>query len=317
VEKTVTRGHLSLVYTTAFTPDGLTLASGSYDGSTRLWTTTGTEPRERSLLRGDGLAIYTLSFSPDGRSLASGGAGTTFRLWDAVLGRELRRFQGHPSTITNLACTPDGKHILCTSGKELWLWDASNTTQVVRRLEGHELLINGSALSPDGKRALTCSGNYQYRNGQPVMKGGKYVYEDCTLRLWDLESGRQLHAVTHPTPFARTGYTPDGRGLSSTWDAANRIWDLAGPEPRDVAALQGRPGYAVRFVPSPDGTRLVTHWSNGQLVLWDLDTGKSLQVWTLPESIAGVAFASDGRHLAVALGTGVINVLRLAPPREP
>lgn len=317
-QTTVTRGHLSLIYSTSVAPDGQTLASGSYDGSTRLWTLTAAEPKERSLLRGDSSAIYSVAYSPDGRTLASGGATTTFRLWDAVLGRELRKFEGHPTSITGLEFSGDGRHVLCTSGKEMWLWDPNTPTRVVRRFEGHELPISGSALSPDGKRVLSSSGSYKYDTaGRPITKDGKYVYVDPTLRLWDAENGKELHAVTCSAALARTAFIPDGRGLSSAWDGANLIWDLTGPQPRETASLQGRSGYATLLVPSPDGTKLATRWSNGMLILWDLDTGKVLREWSLPESLAGLAWASDSRHLVLGYGTGVINILRLEPLKAP
>lgn len=310
-QKTVTRGHLSHVYTIAFAPDGQTLASGSYDGTTRVWTLAAKEPKERSLLRGDSSAIYATAFSPDGRWLVSGGASATFRLWDALLGLEKRRFQGLPSTVNGLAFTPDGKQVLCTSGKELWLYDAADATKVLRRFEGHTERINSAALSPDGKRALSGAGYYEYKNGIPVLKNGKYVYLDCTLRLWDLESGKELHAVQHEAPFARVAFLPNGRALTSAWDSVNYVWSLEGGKPKEVGGLQGKPGYATLFAPSPDGERLATAWSNGRLILWDVDTGKALQDWAFPETMGGLAYAPDGRHLAVALRTGVIYVLRL------
>lgn len=316
-QTTVTRAHLSLIYTTAFAPDGQTFASGSYDGTTRIWTLTGTEPKERSLLRGDSAAIYSVTFAPDGRTLASGGANSTFRLWDAVLGRELRKFEGHPTSITSVQFSGDGRQILCTSGKELWLWDPNVNGKALRRMEGHELNITSAELSADGKHVLSCSGYYLLdKTGRPVMKDGKYVYTDATMRLWDAAKGKELNLVKHEAPFARAAFAPDGRGLSSAWDGANRIWDLTGAEPQVTGALQGRGGYATLLAPSPDGTKLATRWSNGVVVLWDLDTGKSLQEWNFPESVYGLSWASDSRHLAVGYGTGVINILRLAGPKS-
>jgi WD40 repeat protein len=149
------------------------------------------------------------------------------------------------------------------------------------------------------------------------MDNGKYVYVDPTLRLWNADSGKELAVIKHEAAFAKAAFAPDGRGLSSAWDGASRIWDLAGSELRATGALQSRGGYATLLVPSPDGTKLATRWSNGRLIVWDLDTGKGWREWSLPESIYSLSFASDSRHLAVAYGTGVIDVLRLVSAKAP
>jgi WD40 repeat protein len=85
-------------------------------------------------------------------------------------------------------------------------------------------------------------------------------------------------------------------------------------QPKELVAVigehRGRHGAPVLC---PDGKQVATSGLDGQLVLWDLAGGKRLRQWTFQENVANVAYASDSRHLAVALATGVIYVLRLAP----
>jgi hypothetical protein len=45
----------------------------------------------------------------------------------------------------------------------------------------------------------------------------------------------------------------------------------------------------------------------------DLATGKPTWEYNSPEIIGHVTFASDSRHLAVSLATGVIYLVRLGP----
>ena len=53
---------------------------------------------------------------------------------------------------------------------------------------------------------------------------------------------------------------------------------------------------------------------SSQLKLWDLATSKPVWEANFSENIGHVTFASDSRHLAVSLATGVIYIIRLAPP---
>ena len=65
----------------AFSPDGKTLVSGSYDGAARLWDVT-TQQQIGDPLNGHDGVIRSVAFSPDGKTLVSGGADGTARLWD-------------------------------------------------------------------------------------------------------------------------------------------------------------------------------------------------------------------------------------------
>ena len=74
-------GHTGAV-TVSFSPDGATLASGSLDGTVRLWAVATGEPI--APLEGHTDRVFSVSFSPDGATLASGSLDGTILLWDVA-----------------------------------------------------------------------------------------------------------------------------------------------------------------------------------------------------------------------------------------
>ncbi len=63
----------------AFSPDGNTIASSSYDNTIKLWNLDG---KELLTLTGHSNAIWSVAFSPDGKTIASGSYDNTIKLWD-------------------------------------------------------------------------------------------------------------------------------------------------------------------------------------------------------------------------------------------
>jgi len=62
----ILKGHSGWIWSIAFSPDGQTIASGSFDSSVKLWdATTG---QCLNTLQGTG-GVWSVAFSPDGQML--------------------------------------------------------------------------------------------------------------------------------------------------------------------------------------------------------------------------------------------------------
>jgi WD40 repeat protein len=103
-------GHLDLVNSVAFSPDGKSLASGSSDGTIKLWDVAhGTLSQT---LTGHSGSVFSVAFSPDGKSLASG-CSDGIELWGLATGTLTQRLTGHLENVglpaLSVAFSPDGQ----------------------------------------------------------------------------------------------------------------------------------------------------------------------------------------------------------------
>jgi WD40 repeat protein len=83
------KGGSGMLMALAFSRDGKTIASGTFDGVIQLWNIAARQ--QAGTLRGHISFVDSLAFSPDGRTLASAGMDNTLRLWKAASWEEVSR----------------------------------------------------------------------------------------------------------------------------------------------------------------------------------------------------------------------------------
>src|SRR5262249_38682643 len=78
------QGHKDFIARIAWSPDGQTLASGSFDRTIKVWDPHGGVLRRT--LEGHTLNIHSVAWSQDGQQLASGSWDKTIKVWDIDTG---------------------------------------------------------------------------------------------------------------------------------------------------------------------------------------------------------------------------------------
>ncbi|MCI0455414.1 MAG: hypothetical protein L0Z62_00370 [Gemmataceae bacterium] len=176
------------------------------------------------------------ALSRAGRLLATGhGKGNAIVVWDLEKGAERCRLQGHDGPVAGLAFAPDGKALVSAGGGEplVRLWDVQ-TGKLLRTFAGHRAAVQDVAFLADG-RILSAS-------------------TDCTLRLWDRDSGKMLHRLLWlPTP---AGDSAPSQNVQLWHDGGKRVGCLVlgvdltpGSAPASVlrAAAAAAPSFFVCF----------------------------------------------------------------------
>jgi hypothetical protein len=160
-ERRVFRGHVDLVATAAFSPNGALVVTASDDKTARVWdVATG---QAIAVLGGHDDPVLSAAFSPDGARVVTASYGKTARVWDAATGKAIAVLSGHDGGVLSAAFSPDGARVVTASAdKTARVWNAA-TGKAIAVLTGHDDEVRSAAFSPDGGRVVTASRDWTAR----------------------------------------------------------------------------------------------------------------------------------------------------------
>jgi WD40 repeat protein len=226
------------------------------------------------------------------------------RVFDVKSGKLLTTLRGHTSSLWGAALLSDGKQALTGSGDStLRVWDVASGQQV-RAFENVPQGVQSLDISQDGKLvAVGHSGANDFRDRDFEAPG--------TIRIWDLESGREIRALNgHTKRLSSVRFSADGKTLlSSSHDKTVRLWDVA--TGKLLKTFEGHTDSVEGAVFTTDGKRILSigDQRNPILKMWHIGTGSLL--YQTPPTGSGfldIVALADGRHCVTSGKDGAIRL---------
>ncbi len=315
------KGHRARISTVAFHPSGQAVATGSHDGTVRIWNpTTGEQQRQYS---GDHGQIQCLTYSSDGR-LAWGCDSGTVLLWDPEGEDEPRQLAGSESGLLAIEFVDD-KLVAAGWDNNIHVWDIKTFEHV--RLQGHLHPITGLGYLPKGQLLVSSSStpdlseirlwNLQESSQTRYVPFGFEIRKLCVLptrglaalatkvgewakvQLVDTESWMSEDLTRSESDIANLASSSDDRLLGvCRWDGVVQVWDLAA---RVLASeFHGSCNACLSVSFSPNDSTLVSAGRGGSIKLWD--SHQTQEIATLrnvhTQDVRSVSFSHDGTRFA-------------------
>jgi WD40 repeat protein len=249
--KAMASGGISggMVFDVAWSPDGISIASGSWDKTVQVWDAS--NGRQICIYRGHLTSVPALAWSPDGIYIASASVDGTVQVWEAGTGKHIQTFGGHNSYVYAVTWSPDGTRIASGGNdRKVHIWDAV-TGELHLTYENHVSDVAAVAWSPNG---------YCIASGSSIYKG--------TVHVWDATTGTQVQIYEgHSGNVKTVAWSPDSTRIASAstdgivhvWYAStgSHIWTHSGHSDQ-VNVVQW----------SPDGTRIASAGRDTTVQIW-------------------------------------------------
>jgi WD40 repeat protein len=316
----------------AVAPDGRTVVVPS-GASVQLW-----DAAENRLVLGDdapAFPLHSLAWLQGSKRLVALHDDGSACAWDAATGKCIERLNERCDANAGAAVVGEGKALRLNFNVKGWQdWIPGDSD---RRRVGSDAYFR--PLSPDGRTAPRLDRNattlHDIETGKELRPlidatslwqpfyfspGGERIIgfsQDRTLRAWDVATGRPV--VTFPPNAPGLGsrlvISPGGRLVAQIFPEM-RVWEVSSGKERLNIPLGQR--QALSGVFTPDSRGLVVGLRTGEIIAFNLDTGKEYLTRAGHRgTVRAILFSPDGTLLATGSEDTTAMVWDAAPFRVP
>ncbi|MEP7136842.1 MAG: protein kinase [Chloroflexota bacterium] len=190
--------------------------------------------------------------------------------------------------INSLAYSPDGKQVATGNANGVvQVWDIQTGHEVFRFDDTYS--ITKIVYTPDGKQLITAD-------------------ENGYINIWDATNGK----LTSWFPAFSEGVwnmrlSSDGMRLVTTSSTSIKIWDAKTSKLLSTLTTSSSNIENIAF--SSDGTRLATASVDGNVIIWDMETGKDLFMFSVSPNGCNpnIIFNQDGKRLITSDSCGTVG----------
>jgi WD40 repeat protein len=259
--KPATAAHISLVESLAYSPDGKTLASGSFQEVT-LWDTEKGTPKAR--VGGFADRVVAIAFAADGKTFATGGGAPTedgeLKLFDAA-GKPITEVKNaHSDTVFGVSFSPDGK-LLASGGADKFVKVFEVPAgKLVKTFEGHTNHVLDVGWTADGKKLVSCGAD-----------------ADKMVKVWDYEKGEKVRDMTtHKNQTSRLVFVPKSANfITCGGDGGSNLWNA--DNGGNQRAFAGAKDFLYAVAVSADGKTVAHGGEEGVVRLFNGENGNLIK----------------------------------------
>jgi len=276
---------------------GNLLATGSYDGYARIWTTAG--KLEKTLGQHKG-PIFALKWNKTGNYILSAGVDRTTIIWDSSTGSCKQQFAFHQAPALDVDWKSEESFASCSTDKQIHVCQLGQD-RPVKSFQGHTNEVNAIKWDPQGKFLASCS-------------------DDMTLKVWSMDRDTCVHDLSaHQKEIYTIKWSPTGPGTnnpnmslvlaSASFDSTVRLWDVERGTSIHTLTRHKEPVYSVAF--SPDGKLLASGSFDKCVHIWSTQSGQLVHSYKGTGGIFEVCWNSKGDKVGASASDGTVFVLDL------